>query len=456
VTETRFTSINPANGLVIASHEQDDDAAIERKLSGISTGQAAWAGQSVAHRAACLLRLADALDTHNDRLATSMVLEMGKPIRQARAEVRKCASLCRYTAETGPAALQSEPVEMDGRQALLRFDPLGCVLAIMPWNFPYWQVVRLAVPTLLAGNAVMIKPAPNVRASAAALVELFHQAGIPVIENIYCDNAQTVAVIADPRIAGVSLTGSRRAGKAVAAQAGKYLKKCVLELGGSDPYLVLADADLVLAVDRCVAGRFNNSGQTCVAAKRWIVVDALYDLFRTAVLTRLAALRSGDPMQADTDLGPLARADLRETLHRQVQQSIAAGASCTMGGRIPAGAGFYYPPTLLEQVAPGMPAFDDELFGPVAALIRAADDEEAVRLANDSRLGLGAAVFSRDIDKALAIAGRLQAGNVAINDFVRSDPRLPFGGVKESGYGRELATYGMLEFVNIKAVVCGV
>jgi len=227
--------------------------------------------------------------------------------------------------------------------------------------------------------------------------------------------------------------------------------RCAGKLG-----CVLADADLALAVDRCVAGRFNNTGQTCVAAKRWIVVDALYDAFREAVLSRLAVLNSGDPMQADTDLGPMARADLRETLHRQVQQSIAAGASCTLGGTIPAGAGFYYPPTLLEQVAPGMPAFDDELFGPVAALIRAADDEEAVRLANDSRLGLGAAVFSRDIDKALAIAGRLQAGNVAINDFVRSDPRLPFGGVKESGYGRELATYGMLEFVNIKAVVCGV
>jgi len=454
VTETRFTSINPVNGQVIASYEQDDDALIARKLAHIYSAQVDWAGQSVAQRATCLLRLADALEANIEALACSMVMEMGKPIRQARAEVRKCAALCLYTAEYGPADLHFRKVEIDNRQALVRFDPLGCVLAIMPWNFPYWQVARLAVPTLLAGNAVLIKPAPNVLGSAAALVELFHLSGIPVIENLYADDNQAAAVIADSRIAGVSLTGSRRAGKAVAAQAGKHLKKCVLELGGSDPYLVLADADIALAVDRCVAGRFNNTGQTCIAAKRWIVVDAVYDVFRAAVLVNLAALKTGDPMQADTELGPMARADLRAALHAQVLESIAAGASCTLGGRMPEGEGCYYPPTLLENVVPGMPAFDDELFGPVAALIRAVDDEDAVRLANHSRLGLGAAVFSKDREKALSVAARLEAGNVAINDFVRSDPRLPFGGVKESGFGRELATYGMHEFVNIKAVAC--
>ena len=456
VSDSYFTSMNPANGQMIASYGQDDAAAIERKLTGVCAAQPAWERQGAAHRAASLLRLADALDANIETLASSMVLEMGKPIQQARAEVKKCTALCRYTGEYGPAGLQAQHVDMDGRQALVRFDPLGCLLGIMPWNFPYWQALRLAVPTLLAGNAVLIKPAPNVHGSVAGLLNLFHLSGIPVIENLYASETQTAAVIADPRIAGVSLTGSRRAGRAVAAQAGRFLKKCVLELGGSDPYLVLADADVMLAARRCVTGRFNNTGQTCIAAKRWIVVDAVYDVFRSAALALLAAFKTGDPMADDTDLGPMARVDLRASLHRQVEQSIKAGASCALGGFIPEGAGCYYPPTLLEGVKPGMPAFDDELFGPVAALIRAEDDEDAVRLANHSCLGLGAAVFSTDQDKALSIAARLQVGNVAINDFVRSDPRLPFGGVKESGYGRELAIDGMREFVNIKVVVAGV
>ena len=455
MTESRFTSINPMNGQLIGSYSEDSAEAVESKLTAVYAARSDWVRQGVEHRAAALLRLAEALEANIEPLARSMVLEMGKPIRQARAEVRKCATLCRYTCQHGPADLRPQQVDLGGRQAMVRFDPLGCVLGIMPWNFPYWQALRLAVPTLLAGNAVLIKPAPNVLASAEALLSLLHQAGIPVIENLRTGNARTAAVIADPRIAGVSLTGSRTAGRAVAALAGRHLKKCVLELGGSDPYLVLADADVTLAAERCVAGRFNNTGQTCIAAKRWIVVDAVYDAFRTAVLERMTAMKSGDPMLDKTQLGPMARADLRIALDTQVQQSIAAGANCTLGGVIPDGEGCYYPPTLLEQVRPGMPAFDDELFGPVAALIRAADDEDAVRLANHSRMGLGAAVFSADAEKALSIAARLEAGNVAINDFVRSDPRLPFGGIKESGYGRELATYGMHEFVNIKTVVSG-
>ncbi|EAU55297.1 succinate-semialdehyde dehydrogenase [Mariprofundus ferrooxydans] len=443
------------NGQLIGSYCEDSAEAVESKLTAVYAAQPDWVRQGVEHRAAALLRLAEALEANIEPLARSMVLEMGKPIRQARAEVRKCATLCRYTCQHGPADLLAKQVDLSGRQATVRFDPLGCVLAIMPWNFPYWQTLRLAVPTLLAGNAVLIKPAPNVLGSAEALLELLHQAGIPVIENLRTGNARTASVIADPRIAGVSLTGSRTAGRAVAGLAGRHLKKCVLELGGSDPYLILADADVTLAAERCVAGRFNNTGQTCIAAKRWIVVDAVYDAFRTAVLERMTAMKSGDPMLDNTQLGPMARADLRIALDTQVQQSIAAGARCTLGGVIPDGEGCYYPPTLLEKVRPGMPAFDDELFGPVAALIRAADDEDAVRLANHSRMGLGAAVFSTDAEKALSIAARLEAGNVAINDFVRSDPRLPFGGIKESGYGRELATYGMHEFVNIKTVVSG-
>ncbi len=344
---------------------------------------------------------------------------------------------------------------MDSGEAWVRFEPLGVILGIMPWNFPFWQVFRFAVPALFAGNGILIKHAPNVPGCAAAIVELFHRAGISAFEHLYIDEAMAEAVIADARIAGVSLTGSRRAGAAVAAQAGRHLKKSVLELGGSDPYLVLADADPDAASKACSAARLLNSGQTCIAAKRWIVVEAVYDAFRAAVIERLRQAVVGDPLDAATTVGPMARADLREALHAQVQASVTAGATCVFGGELPAGPGFFYPVTLLEDVRPGMPAFDEELFGPVACLIRARDDEHAVELANRSDYGLGAAVFSRDVDRALAIADRLEAGNVAINDFVRSDPRLPFGGIKQSGYGRELSDFGLREFVNIKSVVVG-
>jgi len=449
-----FSSINPTNGSLLGRHAQDSDEAVELKLARSAAAQIDWAQQSLSHRATRLMQLANLLEEQCDSLALMLVEEMGKPIRQANAEVRKCALMCRHTAEHGPSSLQPQTVSMDSSSAVIRFDPIGTILAVMPWNFPYWQVVRLAVPTLLAGNAVLVKPAPNVCGASAALIKLFHQAGIAAIDNVFSHDSQTAAVIADARIAAVSLTGSRRAGRAVAEQAGRHLKKSVMELGGSDPYIVLADADIALAVDRCMASRFNNNGQTCVAAKRWIVVDAVYDAFRDAALAAIAALVSGDPRNTSTDLGPMARADLRQTLHAQLLQCLDAGARCSTGGFIPDGDGFFYPPTLLENIAPGMPAFDDELFGPVAALIRADNDEHAVALANQSRFGLGAAIFSRDRDNARLIAAGLQAGNVAINDFVRSDPRLPFGGIKESGYGRELASFGMHEFVNIKAITC--
>ncbi|TLS75815.1 NAD-dependent succinate-semialdehyde dehydrogenase [Mariprofundus erugo] len=453
--EPAFTSINPATGLRIADYRQDDSDTIAAKLGRLSSSWTEWAGKTVHERAACIQQLADALERDCEALAQLITAEMGKPIRQARAEVEKCALLCRHNAMHGVTSLQPQTVDLDGRKALIRFDPQGVILAIMPWNFPFWQVIRFAVPVLLSGNAVAIKPATSTCGCAIALLQLMHQTGITACDCLFTDEPQTAEIMADKRITGISLTGSREAGRSVAAQAGRHLKKCVLELGGCDPYLVLADADLTLAAEKCVASRFNNSGQTCIAAKRWIVVDAVYDEFRQRVITLIKALVSGNPAQDETAIGPIARADLRERLHRQVRQSITAGASRILGGIIPPGDGFYYPPTLLEGVEPGMPAFDDELFGPVASLIRAADEVAAIRLANHSSLGLGAAIFSADRNRAMTIAARLEAGNIAINDSVSSDPRLPFGGIKESGYGRELGAFGMMEFVNIKTVVCG-
>jgi len=448
-----FVAINPATGEEIARKALDDIAAIEEKIERVARARQAWHGQSLLQRAAALRQLADALESEADQLAGIMTLEMGKPLAQAKGEVSKCALLCRHVAEHGPRALESRPVDMGEAEGLICFEPLGLLFGIMPWNFPYWQVFRFAIPSLLAGNGILIKHAPNVPGCADALVRLFHEAGIAAFEHLAIDTDQAADVIADPRVAGVSLTGSRRAGRAVASEAGKHLKKSVLELGGSDPYLVLDDADIGQAASVCTTSRLLNAGQTCIAAKRWIVVDAVYEAFRSAVIEQLNKAVLGDPTDAATTVGPMAREDLRAALHHQVQESIAAGAVCLMGGELPSGPGFYYPVTLLEGVQPGMPAFDDELFGPVASLIRATDAEDAVHLANHSTYGLGAAVFSKDKKRALHVAGQLQAGNVAINDFVKSDPRMPFGGIKESGYGRELSDFGMHEFVNIKSVV---
>jgi len=448
-----FVAINPATGEEIARKAQDDIAAIEEKIERVARVRQAWRSQSLPQRTAALRQLADALESEADQLAGIMTLEMGKPLAQAKGEVSKCALLCRHVAEHGFKALEPQSVAMGESEGIICFEPLGLLFGIMPWNFPFWQTLRFAVPALMAGNGILIKHAPNVPGCADALVRLFHEAGIAAFEHLAIDTDQAAGVIADPRIAAVSLTGSRRAGRAVAALAGKHLKKSVLELGGSDPYLVLDDADINLAASVCATGRLMNSGQTCISAKRWIVVDAVYDAFRAAVIDQLNKAVVGDPTDAVTTVGPMAREDLRAALHHQVQASIAAGAVCVMGGELPNGPGFYYPVTLLEGVRPGMPAFDDELFGPVAALIRAEDEADAIRLANHSTYGLGAGVFSSDRDRALNVAGQLQAGNVAINDFVKSDPRMPFGGIKESGYGRELSDFGMHEFVNIKSVV---
>jgi succinate-semialdehyde dehydrogenase/glutarate-semialdehyde dehydrogenase len=384
-----------------------------------------------------------------------MAEEMGKPLRGGLSEVEKCAWVCEYYAEHGAAFLRAESIQTDAHRSYVTYQPLGVVLAVMPWNFPFWQVFRFAAPALMAGNGALLKHASNVPGCALAIEEVLHKAGFPepLFRTLLISSEAVAPVIANPKVAACTLTGSTPAGRAVAAQAGKMLKKSVLELGGSDPYLILADADIEQAAALCATSRLINSGQSCIAAKRFVVVEPVYDAFREAFVAQMKAAKMGDPLAEDTVVGPQARHDLRDELHAQVTQSIQQGAEPLLGCAVPSRPGAYYPPSVLDGVHKGMPAFDEELFGPVAALIRAPDEQQAIRLANDSCFGLGAAVFTRDRARGERIAARdLEAGCCFVNTFVKSDPRLPFGGVKESGYGRELGRYGIREFVNIKTV----
>jgi succinate-semialdehyde dehydrogenase/glutarate-semialdehyde dehydrogenase len=384
-----------------------------------------------------------------------MAIEMGKPLRQGVAEVEKCAWVCEYYAEHAEAFLADEPVAAGAGKSFVSYRPIGLVLGIMPWNFPFWQVFRYACPTLMAGNGVLLKHAPNVPGSALAIEEVLRRAGLPdgLFRTLLIDLPQVPDLIADSRVRAVTLTGSTRAGRAVASQAGQHIKTTVLELGGSDPYLVLEDADLDRTIDACVTSRLQNSGQSCIAAKRFVVVDAVCDAFLERFVPRMAAAKVGDPLDSDTEVGPLARVDLRDALHDQVLHSVENGAGLLLGGSRPEGPGAYYPTTVLDDVAPGMRAYHEELFGPVASIVRVRDEAHAIEVANDTAFGLGAAVFTQDLERGHRIArDELDAGACFVNDFVRSDPRLPFGGVKESGYGRELARHGILEFVNAKTV----
>jgi succinate-semialdehyde dehydrogenase/glutarate-semialdehyde dehydrogenase len=380
---------------------------------------------------------------------------MGKPVAQGRAEAEKCAGTCEWVAEHGAALLAPQEVKTEASHSFVTFAPLGPVLAVMPWNFPFWQVVRFAAPALMAGNAGVLKHAGNVSGCALALEELFRDAGFPadLFRTALVGSGRVAEIIAAPEIRAVTLTGSTEAGRAVAAQAGAVLKKTVLELGGSDPYLVLEDADLDLAAETCAASRLINSGQSCIAAKRFIVVEAVRARFEELFVARMKARRLGDPMDEATEIGPLARHDLRDSLHDQVTRSLAAGARLLVGGTVPAGKGAYYPATVLTGVARGMPAFDEEMFGPVAAIVPVKDEAAAIRAANDSPFGLGAAVFTRDAARGERLAAEsLEAGSCFVNALVKSDPRLPFGGIKDSGYGRELSSFGIREFVNVKTV----
>jgi succinate-semialdehyde dehydrogenase/glutarate-semialdehyde dehydrogenase len=384
-----------------------------------------------------------------------MAEEMGKPIRQGRAEVEKCAWVCEYYADNAESFLSKETIATDASDSYVTFNPLGVVLAVMPWNFPLWQVFRFAAPALMAGNAGVLKHASNVPGSALAIEEVFRQAGFPasLFRTLLVGGSRVSSVIEDSRIKAVTLTGSTEAGKTVASTAGRVLKKSVLELGGSDPYLVLEDAELERTINTCVASRLINAGQSCIAAKRFIVVKSVLERFQQGFVKEMRAQKVGDPRAEDTDVGPMARHDLRDELHDQVRRSIDRGAKCLLGGEVPEGVGAYYPPTVLADVKPGMPAYEEELFGPVAAIIPVENENEAIATANDSVFGLGAAVFTKDKARGERIAAQeLQAGCCFVNAFVKSDPRLPFGGIKESGYGRELAAYGIKEFVNIKTV----
>ena len=448
-------SINPANGEFIEEYDQMKDDALNAIASDAATAQEKWRRNSFYERSLLLQRAAELLEENKEKYAKLMAREMGKPLAQGKSEIEKCAWVCNYYADNTKDFLEEEVIKSDAGKSYVTFNPLGTVLAIMPWNFPFWQLFRFGAPALMAGNAVILKHAPNVTGCALAIEDLMHEAGIPddLFRTVTADVNQTQDLIKNPDVAAVTLTGSTRAGKAVASTAGSVLKKTVLELGGSDPYLILDDADVEKAAETCVTSRLINSGQSCVAAKRLIAVEDIYDEFLEAVFHKMNEKKTGDPFNSATDIGPMARKDLRDNLHAQVQKSVAEGAECILGGSVPNREGFYYPPTILTEISKGMPAYEEELFGPVASVIKVKDTREAIKVANDSNYGLGAAVFSEDLQRAEEIAAyELEAGCCFVNEFVKSDPRLPFGGIKESGYGRELSHFGIKEFVNVKTV----
>ena len=447
-------SINPATGDVLETFKETSREDLDRSLAAAHAAFLEWRTAPFATRAERMREAARVLRTRRAEYARTMTLEMGKPIVQAEAEVDKCAWGCEYYADHAETFLAEQPRQTDASRSYVRFEPLGPVLAVMPWNFPFWQVFRFAAPALMAGDAAILKHASNVPRCALAIEAVFREAGFPrgLFSTVLVEAPAVAALIADPRIVAATLTGSDRAGSKVAEQAGRELKKTVLELGGSDPFIVLADADVAAAARTAADARLINSGQSCIAAKRFIVVEPVADEFLERFVDELRSRRVGDPFARETQVGPQARVDLRDALHRQVVESVKRGAKLLLGGEIPAGKGAFYPPTLLTAVDKGMPAFDEETFGPVAAVVRAKDEADAVRLANDSAFGLGASLWTRDRARAERLASQVEAGSVFVNGLVKSDPRLPFGGIKRSGYGRELSEYGIREFVNIKSV----
>ena len=449
-----FQSVNPATGQLLETFEETSPADLDRILERADAASREWARRPVRERAERLRMAARTLRERKEAYARTMALEMGKPLAQGVGEVEKCAWACEYYAEQGEGFLALQPRSTDASSSYVRFDALGPVFAIMPWNFPFWQVFRFAAPALVAGNAGILKHAPNVSRCALDIEQVFRDAGFPdgLFRAVLLSNEAAGAAIADPRVRAVTLTGSDRAGSQVAEQAGRHLKKTVLELGGSDPFIVLEDADIPRTAETAAEARLINSGQSCIAAKRFIVVERVADRFVQAFAAAMAGRKVGDPLDPSTAIGPQARLDLRANLHRQVEESVGRGARLLLGGRVPDGPGAFYPPTVLVAVEPGMPAFDQETFGPVAAVVRARDEIDVVRLANASPYGLGASVWTAEPERGERIARDLEVGSVFVNGIVKSDPRLPFGGVKRSGYGRELSEYGLREFVNVKTV----
>ena len=447
-------TLNPTNGEIIKTFDAWSEQQIEQTLEAVSQASPAWAALGFKDRAALLQKAGNVLRNKRDDYAAIITEEMGKPVVEARAEIEKCASACDYYADNGEVFLADEVLQSDAGKSYVAYLPLGTVLAVMPWNFPFWQVFRFAAPGLMAGNTGVLKHASNVPQCALAIEDVFRQAGFPdnVFRSLMISAAQTKAVIEDSRVHAVTLTGSEPAGRKVAAAAGGALKKSVLELGGSDAFVVLKDADLDLASTVGVQSRYLNDGQSCIAAKRFILVPEIADAFIEQFKQKATALVMGDPTKEETKLGPMARHDLRDELHQQMEDSTKAGATAVFGCEKPDASGAFYPASMIDHVVPGMRAYDEELFGPVAIVIRAKDEADALRIANDHKYGLGGSVWTEDSERGNAFARQMQSGASFVNGLVKSDPRLPFGGIKASGYGRELSQHGIREFTNAKTI----
>lgn len=453
---TEITTHNPFTEEIIRSYLTMDKHEINEIIETMNQVQKKWMHTNVQQRKEIFLNSAKLLRAESQQYAELITTEMGKPIKQALAEIEKCAKLFDYYAQQGEKFLLPELIKTEFHKSYRSFHPLGIIFAIMPWNFPFWQVMRFAVPNLMLGNAALLKHAPNSTGTALAIENFFEKAGFPkgLFRSLVIDVDLAPYVIQHPKVEGITLTGSNKAGKSVAKEAGAVLKKVVLELGGSDPYVILEDANLELAAEQCVTSRLNNAGQVCIAAKRIIVVDKIKNEFESLVMQKAKTYNMGNPLDPNVNLGPMARRDLRDHVHEQVQRSIAMGANCVLGGHLPNAKGFFYPATILLNITQDSPAFHEEIFGPVICISGAANEQQALELANDSEFGLAAAIFTRDLKKGDAIArDYLEAGTCAVNVLVATDPRLPFGGIKQSGYGRELSREGMHEFANIKTVI---
>lgn len=448
-------SINPATGREYLTFKNLKPSKIDRQVGYAQQAFSKWRKYPFESRAFKMREVAGLLQERKEDLAALITGEMGKLITEARSEIEKCAWVCKYYADHAQEFLAETDIKSDASRSFVTCEPLGIILGVMPWNFPFWQVFRYAAPTLMAGNAALLKHASNVPGCAMAIEKLFTDAGFPdhLFQSLLITHEDTKTVIRHPAVRAVTLTGSEFAGSNVASLAGNQIKKTVMELGGNDAYVILADADIKNAVDACVTGRMINAGQSCIAAKRFIVHADVYDDFVSGVKKKMKGYKPGNPMKDDTTLAPMARKDLRKTVHKQVKRSLTMGAKLLLGGEKHKGDGYFYQPTILLNAGPGMPAFEEEIFGPVASITKATSEKEAITLANHSKYGLGAAVFTSDIEKGTRIAAQeLRAGSCFVNGFVRSDPRLPFGGIGLSGYGRELSGQGIREFVNIKTV----
>ena len=452
-----FDTIDPTTGETIATHTYLADAELEQRIQSCHDAFRDWRLKSHEDRGTVIKAIGQGLRDRKDELAQLMTQEMGKLLSQSKQEIELCAGICDYTAEQGPEVLKTEDRDIqNGKRGRVVHAPIGVIYGIQPWNFPCYQVVRYSIANLMAGNGVLLKHASNVAGSGQMLEEIYRDAGLPdgLFSALIISHDQSDRVIEHEHVRGVTLTGSPNAGRGIAQKAGKVLKKTVLELGSNDAYLVLSDADIEKAAKICVTGRVYNNGETCVAAKRFIVADSVYAEFEKAFVEGMKNVKAGDPTQKGSDIGPMARKDLREDLHKQVEESVAKGARILCGGEMPEGDGYYYPATVLGNVEPGQPAYDDELFGPVASLIRAKDDEDAMRIANDSKFGLGGGIISKNVERAVKMAEtEFDTGMIFINGFGLATPNMPFGGVKDSGYGREHGGFGMLEFTNTKSVL---